>query len=83
MASMWSSIRFPAKPWLAAWNCLRRTAGSSRSASRTSIRTATWTGPFQRAISYFAIDLDRMFRERPEEIHELLVEIAAWFEPGN
>ena len=39
--------------------------------------------PFQRAISYFAIDLDRMIRERPEEIHELLVEIAAWFEAGE
>ena len=39
--------------------------------------------PFQRAISYFAIDLDRMIRERPEEIHELLVEIAAWLKPGN
>jgi epothilone polyketide synthase D len=39
--------------------------------------------PFQRAISYFAIDLDRMFRERPEEMHDLLVEIAAGFESGE
>ena len=39
--------------------------------------------PFQRAISYFAIDLDRMFRERPEEMHDLLVEIAAWFESAG
>ncbi len=39
--------------------------------------------PFRRAISYFAIDLDRMIRERPEEIHELLAEIAAWFEAGE
>ena len=39
--------------------------------------------PFRRAISYFAIDLDRMFRERAEEMHELLVEIAGWFESGE
>ena len=39
--------------------------------------------PFQRAISYFAIDLDRMFRERPELMRELLVEIAGWFESGE
>ena len=39
--------------------------------------------PFRRAISYFAIDLDRMFRERPDEMHEILVELAGWFESGE
>ena len=39
--------------------------------------------PFRRAISYFAIDLDRMFRERQDEVCELLLQIAGWFEAGE
>ena len=39
--------------------------------------------PFTRAISFFAIDLDRMFRERREEIRSLLGELAALFGSGE
>ncbi len=39
--------------------------------------------PFQRAISYFAVDLDRMFHERREVIRELLAELVAAFERGE
>ncbi len=33
--------------------------------------------PFRRNLSYFAIDLDRMIRERPEQVAELLDEVLA------
>jgi NADPH:quinone reductase-like Zn-dependent oxidoreductase len=38
---------------------------------------------FQKAISFFAIDLDRMFRERRQEIHALFVEIGRSLEDGS
>ncbi len=38
---------------------------------------------FQKAISFFAVDLDRTFRERPDEIQPLLRELAAGLEDGR
>jgi acyl transferase domain-containing protein/acyl-CoA synthetase (AMP-forming)/AMP-acid ligase II/NADPH:quinone reductase-like Zn-dependent oxidoreductase/NADP-dependent 3-hydroxy acid dehydrogenase YdfG/acyl carrier protein len=38
--------------------------------------------PFRQNLSYFAIDLDRMCRERPALIGELLTELAKRFEDG-
>ncbi|MCB8984313.1 MAG: SDR family NAD(P)-dependent oxidoreductase [Ardenticatenaceae bacterium] len=38
--------------------------------------------PFQKSLSYFAIDLDRMSRERPAEIGEMLQALLALFEAG-
>jgi acyl transferase domain-containing protein/NADPH:quinone reductase-like Zn-dependent oxidoreductase/acyl carrier protein len=40
-------------------------------------------GPFQRAISFFAIDLDRMFRERQAEIRTLLAAIGGSLADGS
>ena len=34
-------------------------------------------------LSYFAIDLDRMLRQRPEEIHTLLAEVLEYFQSGS
>lgn len=39
--------------------------------------------PFQDNLSYFAIDLDRMLRQRPESIRRLFGEVIAEFESGN
>ncbi len=36
--------------------------------------------PFQDNLSYFAIDLDRMLRQRPDEIRELYREVMPFFE---
>ncbi len=38
--------------------------------------------PFQDNLSYFAIDLDRMLRQRPEEIRRLFAELMQHFESG-
>ncbi len=38
--------------------------------------------PFQKNLSYFAIDLDRMARERPELLGEILGELLALLEQG-
>ncbi|MEX2171919.1 MAG: SDR family NAD(P)-dependent oxidoreductase [Pirellulales bacterium] len=38
--------------------------------------------PFQDNLSYFAIDLDRMLRQRPEYIRELFAEVMEHFESG-
>lgn len=38
--------------------------------------------PFQKSLSYFAIDLDRMSRERPAEIGEMLQALMALFDVG-
>jgi acyl transferase domain-containing protein len=40
-------------------------------------------GPFQRNLSYFAIDLARMMRERPEFLGKLLRGIAQQFDEGR
>lgn len=39
--------------------------------------------PFQDNLSYFAIDLDRMLRQRPEYIRELFAEVMEYFEAGD
>ncbi len=39
--------------------------------------------PFQDNLSYFAIDLDRMLRQRPEEIGTLFAEVMGHFESGD
>ena len=39
--------------------------------------------PFQDNLSYFAIDLDRMLRQRPDYIRELFAEVMRFFEAGH
>ncbi|MEM9586363.1 MAG: SDR family NAD(P)-dependent oxidoreductase [Planctomycetota bacterium] len=39
--------------------------------------------PFQDNLSYSAIDLDRLFRERPQEIRQLFAEVAQQFAIGS
>jgi acyl transferase domain-containing protein/thioesterase domain-containing protein/acyl carrier protein len=39
--------------------------------------------PFQDNLSYFAIDLDRMLRQRPDYIRELFAEVMRFFEAGK
>jgi acyl transferase domain-containing protein/SAM-dependent methyltransferase/acyl carrier protein len=39
--------------------------------------------PFRKNLSYFAIDLDAVFKERPALAQELLREIMEWFEEGR
>ncbi len=39
--------------------------------------------PFQDNLTYSAIDLDRMLRQRPEAIRELFAELMTHFESGN
>jgi NADPH:quinone reductase-like Zn-dependent oxidoreductase len=39
--------------------------------------------PFQDNLSYFAIDLDRMLRQRPEAIRELFAEVMRHFEDSH
>jgi NADPH:quinone reductase-like Zn-dependent oxidoreductase/thioesterase domain-containing protein/NADP-dependent 3-hydroxy acid dehydrogenase YdfG/acyl carrier protein len=39
--------------------------------------------PFQDNLSYFAIDLDRMLRQRPEYIRELFAEVMQHFDAGR
>jgi acyl transferase domain-containing protein/NADPH:quinone reductase-like Zn-dependent oxidoreductase/thioesterase domain-containing protein/nucleoside-diphosphate-sugar epimerase len=39
--------------------------------------------PFQDNLSYFAIDLDRMLRQRPDFIRELFAEVMKHFETGE
>lgn len=39
--------------------------------------------PFQDNLSYFAIDLDRMLRQRPDYIRELFAEVMRHFEAGQ
>ena len=39
--------------------------------------------PFQDNLSYFAIDLDRMLRQRPDYIRELFAEVMQHFEAGH
>jgi NADPH:quinone reductase-like Zn-dependent oxidoreductase/thioesterase domain-containing protein/acyl carrier protein len=39
--------------------------------------------PFQDNLSYFAIDLDRMLRQRPDYIRELFAEVMRFFESGH
>ena len=39
--------------------------------------------PFQDNLSYFAIDLDRMLRQRPEYIQQLFAEVIELFEQGQ
>ena len=39
--------------------------------------------PFQNNLSYFAIDLDRMLRERPDYIRNLFTEVMEHFERGD
>ncbi|MFO1518604.1 MAG: SDR family NAD(P)-dependent oxidoreductase [bacterium] len=39
--------------------------------------------PFQDNLSYFAIDLDRMIRQKPEAIHRLFAELMQQFERGS
>ena len=49
---------------------------------KTDIYANTMIGllPFQDNLSYFAIDLDRMLRQRPEEIRELFTEVMTLFQ---
>ncbi len=39
--------------------------------------------PFQNNLSYFAIDLDRVLRERPDWIHIFLVELMGYFKQAS
>ena len=39
--------------------------------------------PFRNNLSYFAIDLDRMFRERPQRVRHLLHEVMYAFDDGT
>jgi NADPH:quinone reductase-like Zn-dependent oxidoreductase/thioesterase domain-containing protein/acyl carrier protein len=39
--------------------------------------------PFQDNLSYFAIDLDRMLRQRPDYIRDLFAEVMRFFESGD
>ncbi len=39
--------------------------------------------PFQDNLSYFAIDLDRMLRQRPDYIRDLFAEVMTHFEAGH
>jgi NADPH:quinone reductase-like Zn-dependent oxidoreductase/thioesterase domain-containing protein/acyl carrier protein len=39
--------------------------------------------PFQDNLSYFAIDLDRMLRQRPDYIRDLFAEVMRFFEAGK
>ncbi|HEY3393633.1 MAG TPA: SDR family NAD(P)-dependent oxidoreductase, partial [Lacipirellulaceae bacterium] len=39
--------------------------------------------PFQDNLSYFAIDLDRMLRQRPDEIRDLFAEVMQHFAQGH
>jgi myxalamid-type polyketide synthase MxaB len=39
--------------------------------------------PFQDNLSYFAIDLDRMLRQRPDSIRELFADVMQHFEAGD
>ena len=39
--------------------------------------------PFQDNLSYFAIDLDRMLRQRPDNVRELFAEVMEHFERGD
>jgi len=39
--------------------------------------------PFQDNLSYFAIDLDRMLRQRPDYIRNLFAEVMTFFEAGH
>jgi acyl transferase domain-containing protein/thioesterase domain-containing protein/acyl carrier protein len=39
--------------------------------------------PFQDNLSYFAIDLDRMLRQRPDYIRELFAEVMRYFEAAH
>jgi NADPH:quinone reductase-like Zn-dependent oxidoreductase/thioesterase domain-containing protein/acyl carrier protein len=39
--------------------------------------------PFQDNLSYFAIDLDRMLRQRPESIRDLFAEVMRHFDEGH
>jgi NADPH:quinone reductase-like Zn-dependent oxidoreductase/thioesterase domain-containing protein/acyl carrier protein len=39
--------------------------------------------PFQDNLSYFAIDLDRMLRQRPDAIRDLFAEVMQHFEKGH
>jgi myxalamid-type polyketide synthase MxaB len=39
--------------------------------------------PFQDNLSYFAIDLDRMLRQRPKLVRSLFLEVMAHFEEGH
>ncbi|MGI9474539.1 MAG: amino acid adenylation domain-containing protein [Rubripirellula sp.] len=44
---------------------------------------AVGLSPFQDNLSYFAIDLDRMLRQRPEGIRKLFGEVMSHFESGD
>ncbi len=44
-------------------------------------RIGLW--PFQDNLCYFAIDLDRMLRQRPDEIRQLYREVMPFFEQGT
>ena len=52
---------------------------------KTDIYSNTMIGllPFQDNLSYFAIDLDRMLRQRPEYIRGLYAEVMTLFEDGT
>ncbi len=39
--------------------------------------------PFQDNLSYFAIDLDRLLRQRPDDVRALFAEVMEFFEPGH
>ena len=39
--------------------------------------------PFQKSLSYFAIDLDRLARERPALVGQLLRDVMQQFEGGS
>jgi myxalamid-type polyketide synthase MxaB len=39
--------------------------------------------PFQKNLSYFAIDLDRLIRERPELLRSLFLELIGYFQEGK
>jgi len=39
--------------------------------------------PFQNNLSYFAIDMDRLYRQRPETIRQLLDEVSQRFQDGS
>jgi acyl transferase domain-containing protein/thioesterase domain-containing protein/acyl carrier protein len=39
--------------------------------------------PFQDNLSYFAIDLDRLLRQRPDDVRELFADVMTHFESGH
>ena len=65
--------------------CIMRAYGRFLEIGKTDIYQNRMIGllPFQDNLSYFAIDLDRMLRQRPEYVRELFAEVMQHFEAGH